>query len=212
MKSILVIFGCSLTVTLYSQNLQEWTKQKKTQIKYLVQQIAALEVYTSYSRKGMNIVNTGTQAITDLKQGDFFMHNNYFESLKNINPTITSYSKVASIITNEKLTEALCNKQIRAVFKTIQLNNDEVRYCRRVYQHLLQESSKIIGQLQQVITPGPSSLKDDERIKRIDDLYKDINDQYVFAKHFSNVVFELSVQRFIDKNNIASIRKMFGLN
>ncbi len=45
--SIIILF----TETLSAQTSAEWLSQKKTQKKYLVQQIAALDVYAGYLSK-----------------------------------------------------------------------------------------------------------------------------------------------------------------
>ena len=46
MKKILTILLVVIALNAHAQNWKEWTQQKKTQIKYLVDQIACL-LYTS---------------------------------------------------------------------------------------------------------------------------------------------------------------------
>jgi 3-phenylpropionate/cinnamic acid dioxygenase small subunit len=55
MKKILTIFLLVTASGVYAQNWKEWTQQKKTQIKYLVNQIAALQIYATYVEKGYAI-------------------------------------------------------------------------------------------------------------------------------------------------------------
>lgn len=42
-----------------AQTFDEWFRQKKTQKKYLVQQIAALKVYLGYLKEGYEIAQKG---------------------------------------------------------------------------------------------------------------------------------------------------------
>ena len=50
-----------------AQTLAEWTQQNKTQIKYLVEQIAALQAYALVAEKGYSIAKTGLNAIGNIK-------------------------------------------------------------------------------------------------------------------------------------------------
>ena len=88
MKKILTIFLLVIASCVQAQNWQEWTQQKKTQIKYLVSQIAAYQVYATYVEKGYVIAKKGLTAIQNIKKGDFSLHDEYFTSLKNVNPKI----------------------------------------------------------------------------------------------------------------------------
>src|SRR3954469_16187075 len=84
------------------QTFSEWFRQKKTQKKYLIEQIAALQVYTGYLEKGYSIVIEGLSQISNIKHSDFDLHADYFSSLKYINPSIKNY-KVAYAIIDMKL-------------------------------------------------------------------------------------------------------------
>src|SRR5690242_17273529 len=98
MKNILLIVLMVIGYASFGQNTQEWTRQKKTQIKYLLQQIAANKVYIEYIEKGYNIAHKGLQTIHDIKKGDFNLSFNFFESQKNVNPKIKAWAKVADVI------------------------------------------------------------------------------------------------------------------
>jgi hypothetical protein len=57
--------------------------QKGSQIKNLVKQIALLKVYLEALRNGYEIAKTGLKTISDIKKGDFQLHLDYFDGLKN---------------------------------------------------------------------------------------------------------------------------------
>src|SRR5258706_14560273 len=100
MKKIIMGFVmCSASFcSIHAQTAEEWTQQKKTQIKYLLQQIAANKVYIDYLEKGYSIARNGLQTIQNIKKGDFNLHFNFFDSLKKVNPKIKGWAKVADII------------------------------------------------------------------------------------------------------------------
>src|SRR4051812_14383767 len=81
-----------------AQTFDEWFKQKKTQKKYLIEQIAAFQMYLGYVQKGYSIARKGLTTIGNIKKGDFNLNNDFFSSFKSVNPTIRNYSKVAEII------------------------------------------------------------------------------------------------------------------
>src|SRR5690349_3244190 len=92
---IMILVACTST---QAQTVEEWTNQKKTQIKYLVLQIAALKQDTSVIERGYYIAEEGLDVIQSIKKGDFNLHSDYFNSLKKVNPKIKVYWKVADII------------------------------------------------------------------------------------------------------------------
>ena len=62
-----------------AQGLQEWINQKATQKKYLLQQIAGLQIYIGYVEKGYSIAKKGLNTIGDLKDGHFSLDKVFFD-------------------------------------------------------------------------------------------------------------------------------------
>lgn len=92
----LILFAL-FSLTPKAQTLAEWFQQGGTQKKYLLQQIAALQVYIGDVQKGYSIAKQGLNTISDIKNDEFNLHKDYFNSLKIVNPKIKNYSKVADI-------------------------------------------------------------------------------------------------------------------
>jgi hypothetical protein len=194
-----------------AQNWQEWMHQKKTQIKYLVNQIAALQIYAGYVQKGYAIAEEGLSAIHNIKRGDFSLHEAYLISLKKVNPNLKSYWKVADIIAMQIKIVQGCHKEKNVVRQCNQFTKDEINYCNNVFTNLLNDCSDIIDQLILLTTNGNAEMKDDERINRIDALHADIKDKYVFVKHFSGEVSVLAMQRVMDANNVRTSRALLDI-
>src|SRR5690242_10947490 len=99
MKQIVMVLLMVLGSTgATSQTLEEWTSQKKTQIKYLLEQIAANNVYIAHLQKGYGIARKGLNTIQHIKKGDFDLHNDFIGSLSNVHPTIKAYVRIVDII------------------------------------------------------------------------------------------------------------------
>lgn len=211
MRILLTILLVIITMSAQAQNWQEWMHQKKTQIKYLVNQIAMLQIYSGNVEKGYAIAEKGLGAIQNIKRGDFSLHEAYFNSLKTTNPNIKSYWKVADIIAMQIKIVQSYHKQKSVLLQSNQFTKDEINYCNKVFTNLLNDCSDIIDRLILLTTNGNAEMKDDERIKRIDALYGDIKDKYVFVKHFSGEVNVLAMQRAMDAGNVRTSRALLDI-
>lgn len=179
----------------HAQTFNEWFKQKKTQKKYLLEQIALLKVYIDYARKGYQIVNDGLGVIRKIKKGDFNLHEGYFTSLKSVNPKIKGYGKVAAAIALQVRIIKETAKALIAMRESGQFTADEINYSEKVIERLLTDCLNCINDLYVVITANQLEMKDDERIKHIDRLYADMQNKYSFCATFNEETGVLAMQR-----------------
>jgi hypothetical protein len=194
-----------------AQTFAEWFNQKKTQKKYLAEQIAALKLYGSYIKKGYDISKKGLGMISDIKDGDFKMHGDYFNKLKSVNPEVSKSPKVTAIITIQKNTRTLADRTQALLQSPSGLTSKETDYIGRVYQRLNSDCLRTISELEQVISPGALQMKDDERIERIEQLYQQSQDQNRFAKSFGNDIAQLLLQKNKQQNEIKDLRTWYGI-
>ena len=203
MKKITLILLFSISIHKgRAQTFAEWTQQKKTQIKYLEQQIVGLEVYTTYLQKGYKIAGEGLSVISDIKNGDFNMHNNYFNSLKRINPNLEKYFRIADIILLQLRIQNTCHRAVQTIKENTWFTGNEITYIQDFFAKLLAEASEEINQLMAVTTPNNFIMKDDERIVQIDKIYHDMLDNLSFAENFINEIYVLGLQRLRESQDI----------
>src|SRR3954471_3868317 len=98
MKLLLLLSLLVISAVCHAQTWDEWFKQKKTQIRYLEEQIIALQVYKNDVEKGYRIVQGGLSAIHEIKNGDFNLHKDYFSSLKSVSTAILNNSETNTIV------------------------------------------------------------------------------------------------------------------
>lgn len=212
MKKLLLFIVFIITASsTKAQTFEEWYRQKNTQKKYLVQQIAALQVYIGYARKGYSIAQKGLTTIGALKNGEYNLHTEYFNSLKSVNPKIKNYTKVANIISCQVKIAQNYNKTYRRLQESNAFSSNEISYIYHVYGRLLEDCSKKIEELIAITTNNEFEMKDDERIKRVDALYQDMQDKYSFIQNFSNEAFILANSRIKEKNDIETSRAVNGI-
>ncbi len=80
-----------------------------------------------------------------------------------------------------------------------------------MFDNLLEECVNTIDELFMVITSNQFEMKDDERLKRVDKLYFDMQDKYSFCSYFSEEMGLLSVQRLGEQIEIHRSKLINGL-
>ncbi len=198
--------------SLQAQTFAEWFQQKKTQKKYLLQQIAALQVYIGYAKKGYNIAKEGLATIGGFTRGEFNLHTDYFNSLKSVNPEIKRYARVADMIALQVKIVQNYNRTYRRLNSSEAFSNDELAYIGRVFSRLLGDCDKTLDELITITTAGKLEMKDDERMIRIDKLYLDMQDKFTFSQSFSNEAVSLAATRIKEKTDIQTSRVLNGIN
>jgi len=205
---LLLVSGAS---GLQAQTFAEWFQQKKTQKKYLLQQIAALQVYIGYAQKGYNIAKEGLTTIGGFTKGEFNLHTDYFNSLKSVNPEIKRYAKVADIIALQIKIVQNYNRTYRQINSSDAFSNDELAYISRVFGRLLDDCDKTLDELITITTDSKLEMKDNERIDRIDKLYLDMQDKFTFSQSFSNDAKSLAASRLKEKTDVQTSRVLQGI-
>jgi hypothetical protein len=211
MKKIILVTIILFSHPCYAQTWNEWFNQKKTRIQYLLDQIAANKVYIEYAEKGYKIARDGLAAIGDIQKGEFNLHLDFFNSLKEINPKIKNYTRVADIIQRQLQIKKIYTNSYKSMKASGQFTANEIGYFYSVFSKLLDETTTNMDQLLALITANAYTMKDDERMKRIDDLYTDMESKYGFAKSFSNEAQLLSMQRVHERSEAEISQSLYNI-
>lgn len=212
MKKLITIIILTMSVTVCkAQTFDEWFRQKKTQKKYLIQQISAFQIYLGYVQKGYSIAQKGLSTISNIKKSDFNLHRDFFGSLKSMNPKIRNYTKVADIIAFQIKIVQVYKATYKQVQSSALFNAQEVNYIFKVFTNLLSDCADVIDALITVTTDHELEMKDDERLKRIDALYISMQDNYTFAQSFGEEAKLLAIQRLKEKNDVQTSRTLNGI-
>jgi len=211
MKTYMIIISLVLSSATNAQTLAEWTQQKKTQIQYLLDQIAANKVFIDYVEKGYAIAKSGLTTIQDIKSGDFDLHRDFFRSLEIVNPTIKDYVRVADVIACQVRVVKNINATIKGLKESEALSIDELDHCKSVFGNLLDECLENVDELYLVITSGELKMSEIERIKRIDQIYTAMQSNYSFCRSFSNECLVLAMQRLNEVFEIKVGKQLNGV-
>lgn len=204
MKKITVIL---IVLCAFSHSMIGQAKQRKE----LLLQIAALQVYIDYAKKGYSAVSKGLNFIGDARKGELNLHGDYFTSLLKINPRVRNYYKIAEIISMQFKIMKLCRKTL-AELKTADLfHGSELDYIERSFEKLLQNCSQTLDQLLVITTDAELELKDDQRIERINVLHKTMLEDFNFCLSFSSEAKLLSISKSKDKKEYEGVNELYGL-
>lgn len=187
---------------------KEWFQQKSTQREYLLNQIAALQMYSGYLKKGYDIYKKGHKTIGDFKNGEFNLHQDFFLSLKGINPEIARYRRIADIVQLQLKIIHLNRKTLQQLRREDFAPTEEIQYINTVFEKLLNDCSGLVSELIDVTTAGKLEMEDNERIQRIDQLYKEMQENHRFAESFSNDAIYLSQARKKEKSDLELYKRL----
>ncbi|WP_199119258.1 hypothetical protein [Pedobacter sp. ASV28] len=210
-KTITICFLILLGLGSYAQNFDEWFRQNKTQKKYLIEQIAALKVYGDYVKAGYKIVNGGLDLIGDLKGGEFNLHKKYFNDLVTVSPQIKKYSKIAETISRQIELVKLSHDAMRTLRQSGMMKEEELLYLKRVFDRVIDHAAILLDELAMLIGDGQVSLKDDERIERIDNLNEETRKLHLFLTGFTSEAKQLANSRYRETLEIKRMRNYFGI-
>lgn len=210
-KVMLSIIWCCAIHSTFAQTWSEWFSQKKTQIKYLTQQIAAFQVYAGYLQKGYHIAQQGLTAISDIKNGEFNLHKNYFGSLSTVSPAIAKDDRIAEIIAMQVSIVQRYRKAYSNAQSSGQFNSTEIDYIYNVFTHLLDDCSNDLTELINLTTAGKYQLTDEERLKRLNVLYGSMQNKYAFEQSFCNQTNTMALARMKDGNDATMLQHLYNI-
>jgi hypothetical protein len=180
------------------QLLLDW--EKLTQMKQIL----------SDMKTGYDIVSKGYTTIRDIAQGNFNLHEVFLDGLWLVSPTVRKYWKIPVIIDNQArlLSEyktAYNNYKNSGLF-----NPDEIAYLGKVYSNLFDKSVNNLNDLITIITANQLRMSDAERLKGIDKIHADMQEELLFLRHFNNNNSVLALQRAKEQNEINVMKKLYN--
>lgn len=192
-------------------NFNELFKQKKTQIRYLVKQIAALKVYLERLKKGYEIVDKGLTTIGDIKDGKFSMDKDYLTSLKNVSPVIGGSLLVDQVLRyNDQSIFGLSALQ-QEVNDDENFTEVERDYVGRVRSRVLTQTNAWLDELKWILSSGQSEMTDDECLSHLEHLHGYCKRGFLFTGEFVRSMRLLARQRAKERKTIDVLRKLYGV-
>ncbi|MCD9015229.1 hypothetical protein [Parachryseolinea silvisoli] len=202
----------SLGAFAQTPNFNEMFKQKKTQIRYLVAQIAALQVYLEKLKKGYEIVDKGLNTIGSIKDGKFSMDKDYLNSLKAVSPVIANSPLLDQIVYfNSKTLSGLRDLE-EEIIEDENFSESERDYVSGIRKRSITQSKARLDELEWLITPGQSEMTDDERLGHLEQIHAQCKRSFLFAGDLIQSTRLLARQRAKERGTIEVLRKLHGVS
>ena len=208
-KMIIVFWVLCLSRIASAQTWDEWFRQKQTQIKYLLEQVAALKAYGAVVEKGYAIAKIGLGRVAWSKKGDLNQHRQHFASLLKAKPCITDNSIIESVLAQQKDILAVYNECKRNLSKGNDFSTDERHYFEKVLEGVLNECYGIVEQVQLLTSDGLYQMNDDERLRRLQASKKEMEELHEFTESFKRSLSLAAMSRLQDGKNMKRLRSIY---
>lgn len=184
MKKLLIALWLALLPALADAQLfKEWFRQNSTQREYLKEQIAQLKIYLQLTKQGYWIAKEGLGAIHQIKNGEFNLHKDHFDSLRIVKSGITSLPRLQQITDLHGSINEICERLPAQIAGCESIDPAVKKQMFAGLKALYDDSQVLIGRLFMVIRDDQVSMTDDERIQQVEKLGQHFEENYLFAQN-----------------------------
>jgi len=180
-----------------------------SQIQTRIEQIIKLKAYLGWLKKGYDIVNKGLTLVSDIKHGDFDLHNDYFNSLKQVKAPIREDARIAAMISLQAQMLDSYHAYYNGFRASGVYTSQELAYIYRVFSEVLEDAGKDIMALTEIITRGDLEATDDQRIRQIDQLYEQMRRRYEVLHGFGDATKLQALQRKRELEDITHLQNLY---
>lgn len=209
MKSLIaaLIISCCLS-PFYEAKAQS---QEAQQLLLNWEKLSQLKSILKNMYNGYKVVSKGFNTVKDISQGNYKLHQVFFDGLLEVSPAVKKYKRVGEIIRYQQRIMQQHKKAFNYFKSASRFTPNEVKYIEKVYGNIFIQSLKNLDELLMVITASQLRMSDDERLEAIDRIYADIEEKYAFMQSFSNSTKLLAVQRAKEQSEVDMSNKLYNI-
>ncbi len=185
--------------------------QEAKQLLLDVEKLAQLKNILTDMKKGYEIVSGGYNAIKNISEGNFNLHQAFLDGLLLVSPAVKNYKRIENIIDFQGRIVSGYRSALSRFRQDRNFNPDEILYLEKVYNNLFNQSLKNLENLLNVVTANKLRMSDDERLHAIDGIYADTKEKWMFLNQFNNNTTVLAVQRAAENNDNITLKAIYGL-
>ncbi|OLY94220.1 hypothetical protein SAMN05444008_105210 [Cnuella takakiae] len=193
-----------------AQNADEWLRQRKTQLRYLAEQAAALRMYAGHLERGYGVVQGGLALISDVKTGEFSLHKDYFNSLQNVKPAVRGYWKVGAITLSAHRILGMYLQSGGSLAKVKVASRQYYQQLFNAWSGLLSRLARTLSEVQLSTGSNTFSLQDASRLQQIDRLYDQMQGHEAFAVELYSSSKSIEYNIKLETASGKLIRSLYG--
>lgn len=160
-------------------------------------------------KKGYQVVSKGYNAVKDISEGNFNLHEVFLDGMMKASPAVKKYRRVADIILLQKQLLTEYKSAYNRFRKSGSFGPAELDYLGKVYGRLTKESLQNLDELTTVVSSSDLRMSDDERLQSIDRIFNSMQDKLSFLRDFNNRNTILAIQRDKDRRSIDRVEALY---
>lgn len=211
-KLIIILMVLSATGNLVPGKAKAQTiAQDLQQLSLDYSKLAGLKSILKQMYTGYEIISKGYNAVRDVAQGNFSLHEAFLDGLYLASPAVRAYPRAADIV-NDQLSLMIEYKSAYTVFRRDpHFNPDEIGYMLNIYNNLVSQSLKNLSDLSLILSGGQVRMSDAERIQGIDRIYIRSHGQLDFLRKFNNQTYQVALQRSNNAGDAQNLKNLYGI-
>ncbi|MGH2622495.1 MAG: TerB family tellurite resistance protein, partial [Sphingobacterium sp.] len=173
------MFALSIALFMLCFSLSKANAQTQEVMQLLlnVEKLSQFKNILEDMKKGYQIVSTGYNAVKNISQGNFSLHEVFIDGLMLVSPEVKKYHKVAGIITYQSAIVSEYKSAFNRFKSAGTFSAGELNYLGKVYGQLFDQSVNNLDNLLTIITASQLRMSDDERLQAIDRIFEDTQDK-----------------------------------
>jgi len=212
MKRLKYILSVLTLLVLFNANRASAQAEESAQLLLNWEKLNQLKSILENMYQGYVILDRGYNTIKGIAQGNFSLHEAFFNGLAAVNPSVRNYKRIPYIIDYQKLLVREYRRAYTRFQQDPNLTLADLEYLGNVYSFLFQASLRNLDDLATIITATKLSMTDYERMQVIDRIYYDMQGKVIFLNSFNNSTYLVAVQRARSRNDVTTMRKLYGVN
>lgn len=205
-----VVWGLALSsASCTAQNYNELFRQKKTQEKYLLKQLAYLKLYADQAWKGYKLVSGGLETINGFTSGEFKLHEAFISALSKVSGLVRNDFRVAEIIKFQINIQSFF-RDLQKSYALGQAPNQD--YFKQVQQGVLEECNADLDELMDIVLSGELEMNDAERLSRLKKIHRSMQQKAGFTRWFCTEAQLVGQAQKTEVVDIKELRRLYEKN
>lgn len=205
MKKIVVLVWMALLGCI--PNRAEAQSQEIQQLILNIEKLSQFKKILSDMKKGYELLSGGYKTIKEMSEGNFSLHKTFLDALWQVSPAVKNYKRIGDIVSFQILLVRESKSGLTRFIKSGSFSPQEIDYFEKVYGNLLTRSLRNLDELAMVITADKLRMSDDERLKGVDAVYLEMQDQLLFLRNFNRSASVLVLQRVKESKEVYASRE-----
>lgn len=177
-----------------------------------VEKLSQLKNILKDMKKGYMVISSGYNAVKNVSQGNFSLHEAFLDGLMLVSPEVRKYRRVGDILSFQKDILSEYKHAFKQFNSSGLFSTAELDYLSKVYSGLFSQSLDNLDELTLILTANSLRMSDEDRLGGIDRIFADTSDKLTFLRSFNRQAGTLLIQRKAARADIDSTKDLFKTN